>query len=621
MCGIVGGWVEEGIDDEALNASLDAILHRGPDDFGTFRDPPVALGMRRLAIIDLPGGHQPLSNEDGTVTVVFNGEIYNYRELAEDLLARGHTLSSMSDTEVLVHLYEDEGKAMCKNLRGMYAFAIWDARNRSLFLARDRFGKKPLYYTRTPKGGILFASELKALRPLVKATGGRWDVRQQAIYDYLSLGVVPQPDTVFDGVHTVPPASCLQFDDRQVKFSKYWSIDRRTKQTIPYGQAVEQVRSLVSDAVKIRLRSDVPLGVFLSGGVDSSIIAYEAARCEGQNLRTFTVAMDDRQLDESAVAARTAKFLGVQHTILPLRIAPREAIERVVRQYDQPFADHSAIPTMAVSQLAHEHVTVILNGDGGDELFAGYRRHMAARFGSMLQLFPSGATTLMGAVLGRIANSRRSPLGFLTRLLKGLGLRPGAKYLAWTCDILREEDKRAFWIGDPMRPTEEWVESLIPQGPFNLETQLSGDVGILLLSDLLVKMDIATMASSLEARSPLLDHTLAEFVATLPDSYLLRRGTLKSLLRDAYADHLPREVIKGAKRGFEMPLRSWLKNDLNELLMDTLGSQTAMVRTYLKGSSVDDLIEERILPDRNWATLAYAMLVLELWLREFASTA
>ena len=620
MCGIIGGWCEEPIAQSAIDASLGAILHRGPDESGKFVHGPVFLAMRRLAIIDVSGGRQPIFNEGRTTAVVCNGEIYNYRELAGDLTSQGHRFSSQSDTEVLVHLYEEHGEKLCEHLRGMYGFALWDSRRRSLLLGRDRFGKKPLYYTRTRSGGLLFTSELKALRPLVDATGESWSIRGQGIYDYLSLGCVPQPETAFHGVYAVPPASTLRFDGRQIRIEPYWKLDHRTKAAVSYKKALSQTRSHVAEAVRLRLRSDVPLGVFLSGGVDSSVVAYEAARVVGENLQTFTIAMDDRRFDESPVAVRTAESLGVRNTVLPLRVAPLETLLSVVRQYDQPFADPSAIPSLAVSQLARQHVTVILNGDGGDEVFAGYRRHMAAHWAGVLGHLPAAMTAVSGRILGTLARERRSPIGFAARLLRGLALRPGSRYLTWTSDRLQERDKRPIWKGSRMRPTEEWIESVMPSGLSELDTQIATDMRVNLLSQLLVKMDIATMAHSLEGRSPLLDHKLAEFVATMPGRYRLRHRRLKSLLRDAYRGLLPTEVITGRKRGFEIPLKSWLAGDLRELLMDTVGSPRARIRDFLDGPFLDDLLAHKVLRDRNWATLVYSLLVLELWIEQLSAS-
>ncbi|ACO47040.2 asparagine synthase (glutamine-hydrolyzing) [Deinococcus deserti] len=616
MCGISGAvGAHLNAPQTALHRSLDAISHRGPDGQGTYFQSQVCMGMRRLAIIDLEGGDQPIYNEDETVAVVFNGEIYNYRELMAGLKSRGHTFATDSDTEVLVHLYEEKGERMLEDLRGMFAFSIHDTRDGSLFLARDRFGKKPLYYTRPASGGLLYASELKALRPLARAAGERWQINDQAIYDYLSLGVVPQPSTVYLGVYALPPGSWMRFREEHLEIQAYWQPEFHPKLTLSYDEAKERTRAEIGEATRLRLRSDVPLGVFLSGGVDSSVIAYEAAQQLGSTLQTFTVATGEG-FDESPVAQRTAAHLGVKNTILKLEVSPLEGLQEMVRAYDQPYSDSSAIPSLGISRLARQHVTVVLNGDGGDEVFAGYRRYVAAVRSAALDVVPKGVARTLAAGLAPFAGARRSPLGFAARFTRGLALSPAERYLAWTTDMLREGDKQRVWRGGPVLPTEERIAAIQRPELGALDGQLATDARINLLSDLLVKMDIATMAHSLEGRSPLLDHRVAEFAWRLPDAYRVRGGTPKAVLRDAYRSRLPDEVIGGAKRGFEIPLVRWLQGELRPILLDTLGGAEALVRGYVDGAFIDALLRREVMTDRNWAYIVYALLVLELWLQE-----
>jgi len=614
MCGIAGGADENGIEPRALVRALEAIRHRGPDDCGKYIDRSVALGMRRLAIIDVAGGVQPISSEDGNVLVVFNGEIYNYREIREDLIQCGHVFKTDSDTEVLVHLYEQYGTEMCTHLHGMFAFAIWDKQTECLFLGRDRFGKKPLYFRRTASGGILFASEIKALRAL--APEADWAISDQAVSDYLSLGYVQQPDTIFASAQMVPAASWLQYCNGTIQQGRYWSLDFSPSK-ISYREAREKTQALIANAVRVRLRSDVPLGVFLSGGIDSSIVAYEAARVVGDQLSTFTVAVPDASMDESAIAIRTAKSLNVRNHVLHLDVNPYDILQQVVRQYDQPFADSSAIPSFAVSKMAREHVSVVLNGDGGDEVFAGYRRHVAAHWSSMFDWLPPFASKALSQTFLTASKRRRSTFGFAARLMRGLNMEQGRRYLAWTSDQLFEDDKRSYWKRSGLQSTEQRIEKIIPSNLTGLQAQLAADMRINLLSDLLVKMDIATMAHSLEARSPLLDHRLVEFVATLPSRFLVRGSVPKWLLRDAYRDRLPAEVIRGKKRGFEIPMQRWLKGELRDLLFDSVGSPNARVKGFLDSDFVDEMLKGNALPDRNRMYITYSLLVLELWLRNF----
>lgn len=620
MCGIVGGWFAHGAPpSEVLDEALARLRHRGPDGEGLLTDGPVTLAMRRLAIIDLPGGGQPISSEDGAVSVVCNGEVYNHVELARDLRAR-HAFRSGSDVEAIVHGYEELGPAVCERLVGMFAFALWDARRRRLLLARDRFGKKPLYYLHA-RGSLLFASELKALRVLARALELPWTLREQAVYDYLSLGVVPQPETAFEGVRAVPPATWLEYDGRSLRAAEYWRLERRDRPR-SYGAALEGARALVADAVRLRLRADVPVGVFLSGGVDSTVVAFEAAQVVPAGLRTFTVGFDDAVHDESGVAARTARTFGVENSALRLSVAPQALLEQVVAHYDQPFADPSALPSLAVARAAREHVTVVLNGDGGDEVFAGYRRYVGARLLDLLgpgRVAAAQVARPLARALSRARSDRRSAAGFLARLLRGLAqTSAGGRYLVWTNDLLLEEHKRALWRGGPCRPTEQWLaERLPPPGEGDLALLRRGDREVNLLSDLLVKMDMATMAYGLEARSPLLDHRLAELTASVPPGWLVRAGRGKALLKDAYRGRIPDEVLGGRKRGFEVPLARWLATDLRPLVQEALGAG-ARVRDLLAPSFVDEVARGGAPAGSNGPHLQYALLVLELWLRSEA---
>ncbi|MGZ4556273.1 MAG: asparagine synthase (glutamine-hydrolyzing), partial [Mycobacteriaceae bacterium] len=367
MCGIAGYIGDERPAHAGLTTALKTLHHRGPNDQGTHASGPVSMGMTRLSIIDIEGGHQPMYSEDGTIAVVFNGEIYNYRELADQLRGQGHTLTTSSDTEVLVHLYERHGPDMVQLLRGMFAFAIHDSRSRSVFLARDGFGKKPLYY-RHHGHELWFASEIKALRSWARASAHGLQVDPQSVYDYLSLGVVPQPSTIYREIHALPPGSHARFANGSMTIQQYWSPTFSPKIQLSLPDALAETRRLVKEAVELRLRSDVPLGVFLSGGVDSSIITYEAGKALGGDLDTFTVSTGG-DLDESGQAELTARSLGVRNTRLGLTMDAVDGVHSVVAHYDQPYGDSSAIPSLQISRLAAEHVSVVLNGDGGDEMF------------------------------------------------------------------------------------------------------------------------------------------------------------------------------------------------------------------------------------------------------------
>ncbi len=618
MCGILGGCDVPALGRGQVKEALEKLRHRGPDDCGALFADSAVLGMRRLAIIDLLGGQQPLFNEDRSVAVVFNGEIYNFRELALTLQARGHIFRTNSDTEVLVHLYEERGPEMCSLLGGMFAFGIYDLRERRLMLGRDRLGKKPLFYTRVASGGIIFASELKALKVLAAGAGENWSIRPEGIYDYLSLDCVPQPETIFREVSAVPRGSSLCYQSGQLTQRQYWSLhESYSLREEPTEDVFERTRALIAGSVTQRLCTDVPLGVFLSGGVDSSIIAYEAARATGSDLHTFTVSVKDAAYDESRVARETAQFLKVKNTVLPLELEPGSIVPFLAQHYDQPFADSSAIPSYAISRLAAQHVKVVLIGDGGDELFGGYRRHVAARFIDRFSFLKAFACPL-GRVGEFVAkrSDRRSTLGFLARFARGLSMEPPRRYLAWTTDTLEDGEKRKFWRGAPTRSTESQIGEALPDMGSELRRQMFGDV-VLLLSDLLlVKMDMASMAASIEARSPFLDDSLIRFSASLPDDHLIVGCRTKALLRDAYRGRLPENVLRAPKRGFEIPLVSWLEKELKPLILDCVKAKDARITAYLDSSFVNGLFDRRALSEKNRARLLYNLLILELWLRQ-----
>ncbi|MFH0958718.1 MAG: asparagine synthase (glutamine-hydrolyzing), partial [Pseudomonadota bacterium] len=355
MCGIIGGLLRNSLPVEVINESLNSIYHRGPDDAGVYQDGTVFLGNRRLSIIDLSGGHQPVFNEDNSVVVVFNGEIYNYLELISLLESKGHIFKTNSDTECLVHLWEEYGTAMCENLRGMFSFGIWDSHNRVLFVARDRFGKKPLYYTLPKAGGILFASEIKALEFLALNIDETWDISDQAIYHYLSLDVIPQPMTIYSNVKALLPGHWMSFSDGNLSFGKYWELAYEPLTEISYHDAIKKARALIAESVQLRLRSDVPVGIFLSGGIDSSIVASEAQKIIGGSLLSLTVSVPSSRFDEAPTARRTAQALGIKNTVLPIEFNLENDVSRVVAIYDQPFADSSAILTLRVAELAGQH--------------------------------------------------------------------------------------------------------------------------------------------------------------------------------------------------------------------------------------------------------------------------
>lgn len=603
-----------------MRQALCRLAHRGPDGEGWHTSDAAVIGMRRLAIIDLAGGDQPIYNEDRSVAVVCNGELYEYPEKFRELTARGHRLQSHSDVNLIPHFYEESGRDAFRHIRGMFAAAIWDTRRRTLILARDRVGKKPLYYART-NGSLAFASEIPALLELLPE---RPPLNRAAIADYLRLGFVPHPETIYEGVCALPPGTTLRYEPgAEPEIQPYWSPppatpDAPSRFTGTRADALAQLDAHLRDAVALRLRSDVPVGLFLSGGVDSGLVAAHAAAAGARDLLCFVVAVNDERLNEAAAARQTAERFGLPIEIIPLDIAPQDAIARLPAMYGQPFADPSAIPSYFVAQAAKRHRKVVLNGDGGDEVFAGYRRYWAGYLSEQLRIVPlpeaaRTALATLGRRLGR-GRIRRTPLGFAARTLRGLALPDSARYLAWTTDLFSDDDLVRYFPDLPRRQVPSH-EAATTRGA---RAYMRSDYRLVLPDDLLVKMDIATMASSVEARSPLLDVPLAEFAWSLPERWLFSPRETKPLLRALAARVLPRAVARAPKRGFEVPVARWLAEDLREMVDDLLLAPDARIVHVAGGSAavLAALVRGRDDFQGNRPQTLWALLMLEIFLRD-----
>jgi asparagine synthase (glutamine-hydrolysing) len=615
MCGIAG-FVSTRPDAE-LSASLrhltDAIRHRGPDDEGFFEAPEVGLGMRRLSIVDLAGGHQPIGNEDGSVQVVFNGEIYNYVELRAQLQARGHTLRTEGDTETLVHLYEDHGTDMLKYLRGMFAFAIWDARKKQLFVARDRLGKKPLFY-RAQNGSLRFCSELA---PLIDSR----ELDPEALLAYLIFGYVPNPRTMVRGIVKLPPAHYLLWRNGELRIERYWSRPERQsggwkEARQSYEETVEMVRDKLDESIRIRLRSDVPLGLLLSGGLDSNAILARLTRGLGVPIRTFTIAFEEKAYDESDLARISARHFGTEHHQWLGRTDLLKFLPDVVRHYGEPFADKSALPALLVSQMTRREVKVALNGDGGDEAFGGYAKYRAAAGGTWSRFLPRAAkaawsrASMYGGALGGSKlsrNLRRAVLPetlslFSTEFFAGHHLGSIATpELRQAADTVLAPLAAEFWTG--------------VAGP--VDRMLAWDQSHYLADDLLVKMDIASMARSLEVRSPFLDQELVEMCAKLPVEYKVNSRQGKLILREIVAKDLPPELLSAPKRGFSVPLDQWFRGSARESIAAGVLPIHAGLSPYLRQSAVETLLREHVERRANHAQRLWALWVLNEWARTF----
>lgn len=627
MCGIVGAIGKELTGDEAAARNLIArmcgvIEHRGPDHEGCYVAGEAALGMRRLSIIDRATGQQPISNEDGTVWIVFNGEIYNYRELRSELIARGHQFQTNSDTETIVHLYEDEGERCVERLRGMFGFAIWDKRKQSLLLARDRAGKKPLHYAQVG-GTLVFGSEIKSL---FQHDAVRREVNLEAISDFLSFGYVPDPATAFRDIHKLPPGFTLTFKDGRVSLRRYWDFDY-SNQTAPTSQMaeseyVEGLRELIAEAVEVRLESEVPLGAFLSGGIDSSIVVSMMARAMQQPVKTFSIGFSESSFDELKYARLTANQFQTDHHEFIVTPDVCQLVEEIVWHHDEPFADVSSIPTYVVSKMAREHVTVVLSGDGGDEVFGGYERYAIDRRRQGYERAPQFVRSLMRAVSGGLPYGTRGK-----NFLRNISLEPGARYVD-SMSYFNEDAKRALFSESTRRAlnghnSATAFESMfgLPSSAERLDHLIYLDSKTYLPGDILVKVDRMSMAHSIETRAPLLDHKLIEFAQTIPASLKLRYDaeglTTKYILKKAATGLIPSEIINRPKQGFDVPIRRWFNNELRELLDDTLADQRTKQRGIFNERAIAQLLSEHRRGVRDHARHLWGLLTLELWHRAF----
>jgi asparagine synthase (glutamine-hydrolysing) len=622
MCGIAGKVDFAGAVDAALVARMcQAIEHRGPDSHGIWCDEGVGLGMQRLAIIDVAGGDQPIFNEDRSVVVVMNGEIYNFEELRAELIADGHSFTTHCDTEVLVHLYENCGERLVERLRGMFAFAIWDSRERRLLLARDRVGKKPLFVMRHGSK-VWFASELMALLqdPEVERTPNA-----QAILTYLALQYVPEPMSAFAAIEKLAPATTLTVDASGARERRYWSLDYRASAHAQDEEELgEQLRRLIWDATRVRLISEVPLGAFLSGGIDSSAVVAAMADQSTGPVKTFSIGFSDAAYDELAYARMAAERFSTDHHEFVVEPHALEIMPLLARHYGEPFADPSAIPSFYLARLTSEHVTVALNGDGGDESFGGYQRYvsndLAARFNwlprHVRRLAPPITSTFGEELPNRSLRARAQRVAFV------LAMEPYARYAHWmSAFTLRAQAEMLqpdfLASADGWRPEDVlgsvWHAS---SATSRIDRMLDTDVRTYLPGDLLVKMDIATMAYSVEGRSPLLDHHLMEFAAALPPHAKLRGTSGKILLKAALRGIVPDEILDRPKMGFGVPLERWFREELRELPREVLLAGDSRVHAYVKPQAIARMIREHHAGTADHSLRLWVLLQLEMWHRE-----
>jgi asparagine synthase (glutamine-hydrolysing) len=616
MCGIAGFYLREGKASlSAVRTMCDQIRHRGPDDEGYHADGGCAIGMRRLSIIDLSTGHQPMANEDESVWVVFNGEIYNYRELRRDLLARGHRFATNSDTETLVHLYEEQGAEGLHRLRGMFAYAIWDARRRRFFLVRDRFGKKPLYYAVLPEG-LYFGSELKCLQ----AAGVPQEIDAEALRLFFQFTYIPEPLSCFRAVRKLPAGSWLTYDaDGTVHQGRYWQFPTpaaATPMKLSETGLRAQLREKFDESVRIRMIADVPLGAFLSGGIDSSSVVASMALASSEPVRTFSIGFEESGFNELEYAAMVARLYRTEHHEIVVRPDAVDLVSRLVRHFDEPFGDSSAIPTFIVSEFAARHVKVALSGDGGDELFAGYDRFQTLEKLRKLDRVPQALRTFISLAADRLPYAAYGK-NYLHMLSRSTALERyfESNFAPW---FLRRKLLEEEWMlpADSAYLMRSLAGFLLPGNGDLLAQALFFETTQNLPGDLLTKVDRMSMANSLEVRCPLLDHELAELAATIPHCWKIKDGQGKYILLRAMEDRLPPALMKRSKMGFGVPLSAWFRGALRPFLWDHLSSASFCKRGMVSPDFVRQMLQEHDSGRRDNSHWLWSLLMLELWFRQ-----
>ena len=624
MCGIVG---QARADRSPVDAGLvermcEALEHRGPDSRGMHVSGEVGLGIQRLRIIDLETGDQPIYNEDGTIVVVLNGEIYNYAELRQGLEQRGHRFATHGDTEAIVHLYEEHGPDCVRWLHGMFAFALWDGRRRRLVVARDRVGKKPLFYAQRD-GALSFASEMHAL--LQDGEIPR-EIDHRALAHYHTFLYIPAPLSALRAVRKLPPAHVLVYQDGKVSLERYWSLDFSRKREVRDLETLHaEIRDEIRAAVRRRLVADVPVGAHLSGGIDSSAIVAAMAREASGQVKTFSIGFDHKSFNELPAARRVAEHYSTEHHEFTVRPDAMAIVPRIIRHYGEPLADQSAIPSFYVSALTREHVTVALNGDGGDESFAGYYAYVHTMLMSKFDRAPLPLRRLVAATAQHLPTNGedRSTLNRMRRFTNALVLDGPARYSRYMSALAPEERDRLY--SDEYRALlsdcvpENMIRNAWQQasGTAMLDVMQEVDIMTYLPGDLIPKMDIATMAHALEARSPFLDHELMQMAASIPAELKLPGMRKKGLLRDAVAPWLPADILRRPKQGFCVPMASWLRNELREFAADILLDPLADSRGYFRRSEVENILDRHTGSEADHSKQIWMLLIQELWHREF----
>jgi len=626
MCGITGKYnfaTNESVDPALIHAMNEKIWYRGPDDHGVFTDGCVGMGHRRLSILDLSeNGHQPMSTSDGNIWITYNGEIYNFKELQKELIQKGCQFKSNCDTEVILYSYKEYGINCLQHLRGMFAFAIWDKQKEILFLARDRIGKKPLFYYDNGKS-FIFASEIKSILEdfVVKK-----EINYQAFYDYFKYLYVPAPKTIYNNIYKLNPGHYLICSKHGIKVEEYWDVSFANPIQKTESEISEELYNILNKSVKLRMISDVPLGAFLSGGIDSSsVVAFMANNCNGKPVTTCSIGFDSEQYDEITFARQVSQKFDTDHHEFTVKEKAKEVLQKLVYHFDEPFADSSSIPTYFVSKLAKQRVTVALSGDGGDENFAGYekyyfddienriRRKLPKSFRSLI--FPSFAQLL--------SNRRQQFLQRSSSLLNSLSFEPDygfyltnteMKDSMWS-ELINDETRGQIGDYDPFSVTENYYHKADTDN--HLAKILYTDLKTYLPGDILTKVDRTSMANSLEVRAPILDHNVIEFAASIPVNLKYNRGDKKYILKQTIKNLLPPTVLYRKKMGFSVPLADWFRGEINDLADKSLFSENAGVSNFFHQNKIKEIWDQHQTKKRNHAAVLWSLLMFELWFQEF----
>ncbi len=634
MCGICGFIETEATNPEMLQKRLNTMTsllrHRGPDD-GEARLFPmegnrgfVGLGHRRLSIIDLsPAGHQPMANEDGSLWITYNGEVYNFQDFVPELSGKGHTFRSRSDTEVILHLFEEGPEALCEKLQGMFAFALYDRKRESLFLARDRLGIKPLYYAQTPRG-FVFASEIKSILAFGEGVDTSLDL--QALDVFLTHEYILSPMTLFRGIRKLSPGHLMTYEKGAIQIRPYWEIPSETRREVGEAAIAEELKEILKESVKLRMISDVPLGVFLSGGVDSSSVVAMMSNLSERPVKSFSIRFEDRTYDEGRYVEMVHRRYRTEHTEFVIQPDVLDLLPRLIQHMDDPIGDFSIFPTYLVSKMARDYVTVILSGDGGDELFGGYETYMAERLAAMMKVMPEKmrqATCHFLAEALPVTEKKKGVANYLARFFEGAAYPGDLRHVRWM-SFWNDQQKRALYQGDVATALSRETHACIMRvmdsykGDDALNRLLYTDVRSYLTDNILPKVDRMSMATSLEVRVPILDHKMVEFAFSLPGRFKIRgvRGT-KYIFKKSMEPYLPREILRRPKQGFSIPIKNWLKGPMRDFLMDTLNERVIREGGVFRWETVDRLIQDHVKGVKNHSHRLWGLLMFQLWKSEF----